>query len=342
MEGKYILRIEQPWIKCYTSHAHLLSILQCDEKTYCWIFSNFLNLYMNKDIKKNDWGEFYRPLPYETRIFDSCKWLNIQKIRRELVVGSKEKLLQFVSNELKDGYYVHLAIEHKYITSFATNNHWHDALVYGIDIENNMVYLQDVFIHGHYERRTISIDEFADAVMLCRVPEDDIDYMNNSIYSYKIKENCDYVYDVENIKHFVQQYYDETIPEYWVLYNFDDSKNIEYGMGIYKALCNYIRELDLSVDEITFRPFYLLKDHFLIMQKLFEWLKENEKYNPTDIDKVTKQYDAILSVADTANFLLILMNKTKKDKKREALEYINQMCEMEKALRPDIQNILST
>ncbi len=45
---KKVLPVTYPMITTYTQHAHLLSILSNYECTYPWIFSNYIQLYINK------------------------------------------------------------------------------------------------------------------------------------------------------------------------------------------------------------------------------------------------------------------------------------------------------
>ena len=44
------LPVSYPIITTYTQHAHLLSILTGCDLTYDWIFSNYIQLYINRCI----------------------------------------------------------------------------------------------------------------------------------------------------------------------------------------------------------------------------------------------------------------------------------------------------
>lgn len=60
--------VSYPMITTYTQHAHLLSILTHYECAHPWIFSNYIQLFINKDYKHH-WGDFYFPLTYEPAAF---------------------------------------------------------------------------------------------------------------------------------------------------------------------------------------------------------------------------------------------------------------------------------
>lgn len=66
--GRGILPVSYPMITTYTQHAHLLSVLTHYECAHPWIFSNYIQLFINKDYKHH-WGDFYFPLTYEPAAF---------------------------------------------------------------------------------------------------------------------------------------------------------------------------------------------------------------------------------------------------------------------------------
>ena len=320
---RFVLSIQKPWISCYTTYSHLLSILQCDERTHEWIYSNFIQMYMNKDLNENWWGEFYKPMPYELSFFEICKWIEFQKIRRNNVTTNKKNILDFVISELRQGYYLHLQIEHKYIKSFENNKHFHDALIYGIDLNKEIVYAQDVFFKGIYEIKVLTIDEFLDSVYYCKIPEEH-DYTKDSIYSYKIKRNCDYEFDEKNIWNQMKDYYNSKIPEYWRLYNSANRKNMCFGIEIYDALINYMKTVEFA--KINIRPFYVLKDHFIILKKTVEYLKQSYFRINFKYDNLIDIYDELLALADILNMLLLISREfPEREKKHKIISLIDEM-----------------
>lgn len=329
MEKKaIILQIEKPWIDCYTTYSHLLSILQRDERTYGWIYSHFINLYMNKDLRQNTWGDFYRPFPYELSFYELCKWLDLQKIRRNDVTKDRNSVLEFVTSELEKGYYVHMYIEHSSIKSFETNDHVHDALIYGIDLDEGIVYVQDVFNLGRLERKKLLIEEFLDAVMDTNVSSDS-DYMKGSIYSYKIKKNCDYEIDKMNIINSIKEYMNSIVPEYWRMYNVANSKYMIYGLDIYDALIDYVDKYDKDY-VLDVRPFYILKDHCIMISQALGYVRDISGKNEADFDEMIDGYNKIVKIAENAALLILLIIETgSKSKKGNMISQLNKMREME-------------
>jgi hypothetical protein len=46
-----------------------------------------------------------------------------------------------------------LNIDHEQITSFKTDKKFHDALVFGIDVDSDIIHVADVFKFGLYEKK---------------------------------------------------------------------------------------------------------------------------------------------------------------------------------------------
>ena len=76
--GSKRLPVSYPMITTYTQHAHLLSILTHYECAHPWIFSNYIQLFINKDYKHH-WGYFYFPLTYELRPSDGANGLRLKR-----------------------------------------------------------------------------------------------------------------------------------------------------------------------------------------------------------------------------------------------------------------------
>ena len=50
-----VLSIAEPSTSVYTHHSYYLSIILNDPNTLWWVFSNYIQMYINKDLNKNFW-----------------------------------------------------------------------------------------------------------------------------------------------------------------------------------------------------------------------------------------------------------------------------------------------
>lgn len=146
-----ILPVNYPMITTYTQHAHLLSILTYYEYTKGWIYSNYIQLYMNRDYKHN-WGDFYFPFPYELRPSDTCKWILSQKIKRDTVI-KKGSVIDFIIDSINSDNYVHTMLNYYYVpvsVHYKKTHSHHDMLIYGYDLDKKIFHVADFFRYGKY------------------------------------------------------------------------------------------------------------------------------------------------------------------------------------------------
>lgn len=268
-----ILPVEYPVITTYTHHAHLLSILGTKKEAFPWIISNYIQVFINKNFKESSWGDFYFPMPYETRTVENCKWLFNQKIRENLIDDRWNSIVDFVIDALDNNNYVNMMINYKYLSksSLYKKTDWrHDVMVYGYDNEEKKLFCADfLFKSAQYEFSECSFEEFEDAYKN-RYSYTNSTYLDHCVHTFEINSACDYEYDERNILALLKQYYSSEMPEYWKNYNQKNSNKLVFGMQFYDALSIYLREKDNP--NIDIRPFYLMQDHKNIMIERIKYL----------------------------------------------------------------------
>lgn len=311
---KKVLPVNYPMITTYTQHAHLLSILSYYEYTYPWIYSNYIQLYINKDYKYN-WGDFYFPFPYELRPSDTCKWIFTQRIHRDVVDSKWGSVINFIVESINSNNYVHTMINYFYVPLISYDNkiHFkHDILIFGYDLNEEVLYVSDFFGAGKYSYEKISFSDFNKAFSTYSLAKNS-DYLNEMVYLYKVNPKCDYKFNINNISNSIKSYLYGSIPEYWDIYNRDNRDDIVFGIDTYTTLKNYITRKRSSDEIDDIRPFYMLYDHKKIMSLRLKYLYEHQyykNYSSDNINGLTK----IESQAKEVINLIIKYNITKKNK----------------------------
>lgn len=324
---KKVLPVTYPMITSYTQHAHLLSILSNYGHTYPWIFSNYIQLYCNEDYKHN-WGDFYFPFPYELRPSDTCKWIFTQKIHREVVNYKWENIINFIVESISSNNYVHTMINYFYVPLSSRYNKvhlHHDILVYGFDLDEEVLYVSDFFIAGKYSYEKIKISDFIKAYSTYNLTTNP-DYLNEMVYLYKFNPNFDYKFNIRNISNSIKCYLYSTTPEYWDSYNSDNRDDIVFGMDIYTTLKNYItRSKTICESNIDNRPFYMLYDHKRIMLLRLNYLYEHEYYKNYNSENIIGFNKIESQAKDVVNLIVkynISKNNTILDKVVDILSII--------------------
>lgn len=277
-----LLPVSDPMITTYTQHAHLLSILSNYEYTYPWIFTNYIQLYINKDYKHN-WGDFYFPSPYEVRPSDTCQWIISQKINRKSIARQWNSAVDFVVDSIHSNHYVHAMVNLFYVPvsdCYHEVHLNHDLLVYGYDLDQELFYVSDFFKGGIYSREVISFKDFNLAFLhYDTVPHHkELDYLNGLIYLYQFDQECKYRrdLDIQAVMNSIRHYLNNTVPEYWHHYNFGaDKEKLDFGRQIYATLKNYAKTTSELASALDIRPFYLLYDHKKIMMLRLQYLYNN-------------------------------------------------------------------
>lgn len=308
-----ILPINEPMITTYTQHAHLLSILGIYDFTYSWIFSNYIQLYINKDYKHN-WSDFYFPFPYELRSVDTCKWIKSQKLDRKITV-KWSSIIDFVIDCVNSNNYVHTMINYFYLPvsdRYNRKNLNHDILIYGYDLEEDILYVSDFFKNGVYNNEKISFSDFSLAYAKYDQAINN-DYLNEMIYLYKLNKQYDYKFNIKNITNSIKDYLTCNIPEYWNNYNADNKEAIVFGMDIYSTLRNYIN-IVISKEESYFdiRPFYLLYDHKKMMYLRLKFMNKQGYFLKIDYNQNIVCINEIMVMAKTLVNLITKYNYSRK------------------------------
>ncbi len=216
---KKILEKQYPIITTYTHHAYLLTILGAEPKTRGWIFSDYIQIYIDNNLKKNSWGDFYFPMPYEIKALELCKWVVTQKNHENLVDKKYVDIIDYIEDVIENDFFVHMMVNHKYLSN-SYFDRTHDILVAGYVNEKKILYCADFAAStGKYIFFECSYDEFREAYNDEDVKKGST-YINHFIYSYKINTECDYGYNVNNIIFWLKQYVNSYVPDYWKGYKY--------------------------------------------------------------------------------------------------------------------------
>jgi hypothetical protein len=303
---KKVLPVNYPMITSYTQHAHLLSILSNYECTYPWIYSNYIQLYINEDYK-NNWGDFYFPFPYELRPSDTCKWIFTQKIHRDVVNCKWESIINFIIECINSNNYVHTMINFFYVALSSRYNKVHlnhDILIFGFDLNEEVLYVSDFFGVGKYSYEKISFLDFSRAYSSYSLSKNQ-DYLNGMVYLYKFNAKSDYQFSIKNISNSIKSYLYSSIPEYWDCYNRDNREDIVFGMEIYTTLKNYIAKKRSSREsDIDIRPFYMLYDHKKIMLLRLKYLYGHNYYKNYNSENIIGITEIETQASDVVNLLI--------------------------------------
>ena len=306
-----VLSIAEPSTSVYTHHSYYLSIILNDPNTLWWVFSNYIQMYINKDLNKNFWGDFYFPMPYELKCFETCKWLSVQKTPRFIISERYDDIMVYLKEMLENDYCVHMMVDYYYVSKsrhYMNKHRCHDCFIYGFDDDTQELMCADYMFQDFKLRyETIKYDEIRDAFKSYLTRKDEILY--DYIYSYKKKDTCDYAFHIQNVIGNLKDYGSSVMPEYWRNYNYDNSCEIAWGLSCYDVYSDYLR--NFNSDIIDLRLLYMFMDHKRIMVDRLNFLQQ--KSSKVNLSKFIEYYEGLYGKLNKALKLLIKYDITRKE-----------------------------
>ncbi len=82
-----ILPLEKPFTSTYPYNANAISILTCHEKTFPWLYNNFIQL-----IGVKNKSDINCLLDFFDFSFEKCPFLEFQKISKQLIMEKWDNL----------------------------------------------------------------------------------------------------------------------------------------------------------------------------------------------------------------------------------------------------------
>ncbi len=317
-EDAHVLPIKYPSITSLTFHAHLLSILETEDKTKEWLYSNYIQIFCNKKICTNYYADFYFPMIDIVRPAENCPWIRHQRISVETLEHQKIDILDFICNQIDLNYYVNITVDFYYVKE-SQAYHWehtpHDMLIYGYHKKKEIFYCTDFVFHesGRYANAEVTFSEFKKAYE--EVDNKGIfNYMKGQIllYQLKDKEDVKFNFNVKNIRNSLFNYYQSKLPEYWDMFQDFEKPEIAVGMDVYQELIDYVEYSRTNSDEnMDIREYYIMQDHKKMMQKRLDYLCKNDILRRENYQKLEKSNQIVLEYMNQVVMLIIKYNYEK-------------------------------
>ena len=276
---KKVLPIHRPILQHNPANAYLLSIIGDKPDEYAWIMNNFANLRYNPHIKYDD---FYR-----NDMWYNCYHITESKFTKGFIDLFASDSFELIKRMIDDGYYIYMFLNRKYIPNYNKPEYdiRHNPLIYGYDIDNNLIYIADFFRGQSFNFETCSIDDFRKSYPYTDDEEDFYIYVWNR--AIKKKEEYNFKFNIEDLIIKLSDYIKSTDLNASHYYTFDtnDVEEVEYmhieggynyvyGVDVYDVIAE-----DLIKNKISHRPLHLLYEHKSIMCRRIDYLMQNNFLN---------------------------------------------------------------
>lgn len=250
-----------PLINTYPQHANLTAIIDTKPDYRSWIYNAYLNIAVYKEsIERLDFC-----IGYNTdRVNRNCP-LIICHGMNDLMISKIGGLIKSCIYAIESGYYVTCMINELYISaydSYKMNNYYHDILLIGFDLEKRAFLAADHFTNGKHDVKEIGFDEFEQGYLSAK------DNKNNYVDSLEfiqLKESVNWFFSIYDLVENIKQYLSSQCPLYNVFDVFSGHINTSkyaFGIDVAKHLCNYISNIDNSINHLIFHALLTHEKYF--------------------------------------------------------------------------------
>lgn len=265
---KIILPIEKPEISCYLHHTHLLIPIMQHQSYYDWLYSNFIQLKLNKSI-------LFKQIPGQHLLnfwnFDLsygivhyCPILNYQIINSGILKELNNNIDSVLKIFLEKGNYINLYLDDFYISSrrhYQKEHFVHDHLIYGFDMDGFYTY--------GYDNKQQICSSLISYSAICEAFTNN-DYYPVNLFSPK-SENI-YSLDLINIANLLRDYLDGHDTSEKIRICKTPGSNAVYGIKIYEYLFQYYEYVEKSKQSVDLRIISVLTDHKKCMYNRVRYL----------------------------------------------------------------------
>ena len=306
-----IFPLQSPQITSFWYYADLLSIVNTVDHRSSWVFNNYINL-----VSWNFRTIFYNGNTRSHMVeFYNCPFIEFQKIfidSDKTVFG--HKLRDFIIDSIDNGNYVLMMIDRFYIeqyrTEYNTHHFFHEVMINGYDLCENVFYISDNNSNGKYERFSCDMKSFELAfINILRKSDNEFD---NHLFLIKAKECHAYGFDLEQVKTAMIQYVSSE-----VLIGRD--KNGIFGLKSFDVAIDYLDLVEKKEDRFDVRPMHLLWDHKKCMTHRIQYMVE-QGYIKEDTENIVKSFQEIEKNLLVSRNLLLKFGVTNQNKIIENLQ----------------------
>lgn len=287
--GKKILPVIYPTITSWTWHANLFAMIQELPEAQDWIYSNYIQVQCQPDIKQEKL--YFEFIPFFKSIID-CPMLHNQYIDRKMIKDKWRDMNEFLVYCIDNNYYVYGICNEKYMLNLC-HDFYHELFIYGYDFRDEVFCCADFTFTdtGKYSFCRFPFEQVCRGLAEVTAESDYLLGWEGGIVLSKVyKPKEKYEIDVKYIKNNIKEYVDgvNSNAQFGLYYNKKTLSHHEpdgtpfafheFGINVYDALIEYIKEIRDS-RKIDIRPFHNMYDHKKLMAKRIEYLVRKKIIN---------------------------------------------------------------
>lgn len=284
-----------PFVNC------VLGILQSYPNTYDWIYSNFINIYINK----TNGADYF----YPKFLWNVCPFLDTYTLPYIFVKKNFSCYTEFLEACLKERFYIYSILNMKYIRKYNKKADYdHNPIITNINSETKSVQMYDFFDNGIYELYDCPYSEINEAFRF--LPEckgfNVENYLNDNseIVLIKYNDQKEYRFNREDFNQNIRSYLNsDNLFKGCLAANFLENNSCECFCWGIECWDNIIQDFNLT------RYFSLLVSHCKMWRYRYYYLVQKGYMHKSDsIEAVIYELDHTAKIIMNS-YLRLLIRK---------------------------------
>lgn len=282
---KRILPLEEPYYKTNPFFTNRLAIMLPKINVEEWLLDEICNFWINKNYDER--GDYWGDLLYSSE-YRFCPYIVKTAIPHVLIQSKwKNNILELIMDIIDSEGYAYLNVNMSYIKKYnmpKEANLIHDALVYGYDTEEQIVYMAD-FFHGIYQLAEISFEEFVEGFEKVSLSHQE-DFLGGVNILYLQETDVPYKFNLKKCANGLLDFLNSDNTQIHSILNELDNKDmVYYGISCYDGFVEYFEQEQKDIEsivELEYRPihyFYVSKE---LMRRRFEFLVKEHILEPDE------------------------------------------------------------
>ncbi|QUL57080.1 hypothetical protein KDC22_11745 [Paenibacillus tritici] len=305
MAESIVLPTVQPYFSVYNWHANLQSIILNHPDWSPWIYSNYIQIYM--DVRPEiTFADFYlnNGLTHTT----SCPFVERNSISRQ-IVKRFSNFVDFIVECIRAENYIYLVADISKISRYSeTLTKYHEIFLYGYDHGQGIFFISD-FIQGKYSSFTASFKEIEEAIN--STYEKTFDHLQH-IELWKYKPDSSYAFDIINVRNQILEYVNCTNSSEKYRQQEPPHPFRTFGLNVFNIILDHLQYVQSQgKNRIDVRPFYLLYIRYKLMCERLRYMEENKFIG--NIADCFESYLKLSNLAQINSNLALKYQLTKKE-----------------------------
>lgn len=302
MIERIVLPTVSPYFSVYNWHANLQSIILNHPDWSSWIYSNYIQIYMDTRPEITFTDFFLNNGLIHTA---SCPFVEQNSISRK-IISKVTGLINFIVECIRNENYIYLLADISKIPHYSVHSpRYHEIFLYGFDIELELIFIAD-YIQGKYIQFSASFKEIEEAINGANDKESDHlqhietwKYLPKSNYSFDIIHVRNQIFEYVNCVNSSDKYRQKATPHPFRT----------FGLNVFHIIINHLQDVQNSKGWLDIRPFYLLYTRYKLMCDRLKYMEENKYIG--NIDGYFETYLKLSRLAQISSNLVLKHQCTK-------------------------------